>query len=148
MAKYAAMSQWEFSSTLSEMCPVMSKLQFSLALTNFPFASFSLLADYSSIKLTSEASFHLSRAAETVKFLLDNNTLSNKRLQWQITNKSCELHYVKLDQDTLLLSQIGCIICLPNAIIKANIINWCKQMTRGIPAAGFYTMAYGFGIKK
>ena len=148
MAKYTAMSEWQFSSTLSEMRPVMSELQLSPALTNFPLASFSLLADYSSVKLTSEASFHLSRAAQTVKFLPDDNALSNKRLQRQITNKSRGLRYVKLDRGTLLLSQIGYIICLANAIIKANIIHWCKQVKRGILAAELYAMAYGFGIEK
>lgn len=126
----------------------MSELQLSPALANFPLASFSLLTDYSSVKLTSEAFFHLFYAAQTVKFLPDNNALSNKQLQRQITNKLCELRYVKLDQDTLLLSQIGCIICFANAINKANIIYWCKQITRGVLAAKFYTMAYGFEIKK
>ena len=87
-------------------------------------------------------------AAQTVKSLPDDNALSNKRLQWQITNKSRGLCYVKLDQDTLLLSQIGCIICLANAIIKANIIHWCKQVTCGILAAKLYAMAHGFGIEK
>ena len=50
-----------------------------------------------------EASFDLSRAAQTVKFLPDDIAILNKRLQWQITNKSRRLRYIKLDQDTLQL---------------------------------------------
>ena len=65
MSKYAAMSKWQLSSTL---------------------ASFPLLADYLSVKLTSKVSFNLSRAAQTVEFLPDNIALVNKRLQRQITN--------------------------------------------------------------
>ena len=50
-----------------------------------------------------ETSFDLSRAAQTVEFLPDDIALLNKQLQWQITNKSRGLRYVKLDQDTLQL---------------------------------------------
>ncbi len=35
-----------------------------------------------------EASFDLSRSAQTIKFSTKNIALLNKRLQWQITNKS------------------------------------------------------------
>ena len=34
-------------------------------------------------------------AAQTIEFSPDDQTLSNKQLQWQITNKSCGLYYVK-----------------------------------------------------
>lgn len=128
----------------------MSELQLNPALANFSLASFFLLADYSSVKLTSEASLHFSHIIQTVKFLPDNNNQSNKQLQQQITNKFCRLHYIKLDQNTLLLSQIGCIICFANIINKANIIYWslmkCKQVTRSVLAAELYRMAYEFDI--
>lgn len=48
-----------------------------------------------------EDSFDLSRAAQTVKFLPNCIAMLNKRLKWQITNKSQGLRYIKLDQDTL-----------------------------------------------
>ena len=41
-----------------------------------------------------EASFNLLQVAKTVKFLLDDIALLNKRLHWQITNKSLGLHYI------------------------------------------------------
>ena len=119
-----------FSLTLSKMHPViseflampkcmtMSEWQLSLsALANFP-----LLADYSSVKLTSEepikeskimtkdcgnltptqhlpeASFDLFCAAQTVEFSPDDIALLDKRLQRQINNNSQGLCY---DQDTL-----------------------------------------------
>ena len=55
----------------------MSKWQLSWTLASFP-----LLADYSSIKLTSEASLNLSRAVQTaaqiIEFLPDANAFTNK----------------------------------------------------------------------
>lgn len=48
-----------------------------------------------------EASFDLSCATETVEFLPDNIAPLNKRLRWQIINKSQKLYYIKLDRDTL-----------------------------------------------
>ena len=112
-----------------------------------------------------EASFDLSRAAQTVEFSADDIALLNKRLQWQITNKSRGLRYIKLDQDTFqlvvftdssfannkdMLSQIGYVICLADATNKANIIYWslikCKRVTRSVLAAELYGMAHGFDI--
>lgn len=48
-----------------------------------------------------EASFDVSCATETVEFLPDNIAPLNKRLRWQIINKSQKLYYIKLDRDTL-----------------------------------------------
>ena len=112
-----------------------------------------------------EASFDLSRAAQTVKFSPDDIALLNKQLQWQISNKSRGLRYIKLDQDTLQLvvftdssfannkdmsSQIGHVICLADATNKANIIHWSsikyKRVTRSVLAAELYGMAHGFDI--
>ncbi len=44
-----------------------------------------------------EASFDLSQAAQTVESSSDDIALLNKRFQWQITNKSRGLRYVKLN---------------------------------------------------
>lgn len=55
--KYAPMSKWQFNSTL---------------------ASFSLLANYPSIKTSNEAFFNFSHIAKTVKFLPDTIILLNE----------------------------------------------------------------------
>lgn len=119
MSKYNALSKWKFSLTL---------------------ASFSLLADYLSVKLTSKeavkavkgcnyltyiktlpkASFNLFHATQTAKLLLDNDTIS----------------YV---------------ICLTNTTNKANIDSFSmkyKQVTCNIVATKVYAIAYKFDIKK
>lgn len=89
----------------------------------------------------------------------------NKRLQWQITNKSQVLHYIKLDEDILQLvvfidfklannkdisSQISFVICLANATSSVNIIHWFlikyKRVICNILAVELYGMAYGFVI--
>lgn len=112
-----------------------------------------------------EASFHLFQAAQTAEFSPHDIAMLNKRLQWQITNKSQGLRYIKLDQDTLQLvvftdssftnnkdlsSQIGYVICLADATNKANIIHWSlikyKRVTRSVLAAELYGMAHGFAI--
>ncbi len=87
MSKCAAVSEWQLSSTL---------------------ASFPLLADYPSVKLTSEnvikaaedrkyltstqhlpeASFDLSRLVQTVKFSPDNDTISYVICLADTTNKA------------------------------------------------------------
>ena len=96
-----------------------------------------------------KAFFVPSYAAQTVEFLSDDQTLSNKQLQWQITNKSRGLRYVKPDpRDTHLFSQISYVICLANVINESNIIHWCPQLIRGVLATNFYAMANGFDIKK
>jgi len=49
-----------------------------------------------------------------------------------------------------LLSQIGYILVLEDALYRANIIYWllikCKRVTRSVLALELYTMAYGFDI--
>ena len=113
----------------------------------------------------SEAFFNLSRAPQTVKFLPDDIAMLNKRLQWQITNKSRGLRYIKLDQDMLQLvvftdssfannkdmsSQIGYVIPLADTTNKANIIHWssikCKRVIHSVLPAELYGMAHGFDI--
>ncbi len=63
--KYALVSGWQLSSAL---------------------ASFPMLADYPSVKLTSEAYLSFSHATKTVKSSPDNIALVYKQLQRQITN--------------------------------------------------------------
>ena len=99
-------------------CTTLFKCQLGLTL-----ASFSLLADISSIKLTSqkafqgikdqkylnstqnlpEASFDPFRIIQTVDFLPANITLLNKQLWLPITYQSRGISYVKLNQNTLQL---------------------------------------------
>ena len=140
MSKYAAMSKWQFSSTL---------------------ASFPLLADYSSIKLTSEeaiketkimtkdcgnltptqhlpeASFDLSCTAQKVKFTADINTV-----QLVVFTKSS---FTAIND---LSSQISYVICLADTTSKAKIMHWCNQVTRSVQAVELYAMAHGLDIKK
>ena len=90
----------------------------------------------------------------------------NRRLKWQITNKSEGLHYIKFDQDTQQLviftdslsannkdmsSQIGYDIYLANATNKANIIHWSlikyKSIICSVLVAKLYRMAHRFDIK-
>ena len=48
-------------------------------------------------------------------------------------------------------SQIGYVICLADAISKANIIHWssikCKRIIRSVLVAKLYGMAYEFDIR-
>ena len=44
-----------------------------------------------------KASFVPIHTVQIVEFLPNDQTLSNKQLQWQITNKFCGLYYIKLD---------------------------------------------------
>ncbi len=60
------------SSTLSKYM-VISKWQYNLALASFP-----LLADISSVKLTNKAFFGFFYITQTVKFLLNDHALLNK----------------------------------------------------------------------
>lgn len=111
------------------------------------------------------ASFDLSYAAQSVEVSNDDVMALNKRLLWQITNKSRGLRYVPLDQTTIRLviftdssfannkdlsSQIGYVICLANSSNRANIIHWssikCKRVTRSVLASELYAMAHDFDI--
>ena len=112
-----------------------------------------------------EASFDLSYAAQSTEFTPDDVTALNKRLQWQIDNKTRGLRYVKLDPNSLkvvvftdssfannrdLSSQIGFVVCIADKTDKANIIHWssikCKRITRSVLAAELYGVAHGFDI--
>lgn len=85
-----------------------------------------------------EASYDLSRAAQSTDFTKDDVAALNKRLQWQVDNKSRGLRFVKLDQDSLqlivftdssfannkdLFLQIGFVICLVDKSNRVNILH-------------------------
>jgi hypothetical protein len=85
----------------------------------------------------SEASFDLFHAVQSTEMSSDDINALNKRLQWQITNQTRDLRYVKLDQSSLrlviftnssfannrdLFSQIDYVICLANDT-HANILH-------------------------
>lgn len=111
-----------------------------------------------------EASFDLSVAAQSTEFTKEEVAALNKRLQWQLDNKSRGLKYVKLNTKALRLivftdasfannkdmtSQIGYVICRCDAE-KTNVIHWsstkCKRVTRSVLASELYAMANGFDL--
>lgn len=85
-----------------------------------------------------EASFDLSYAVQTTEYTDDDVASLNRRLQWQVNNKSRGLRFVRLDKNSLQLivftdssfannkdlsSQIGYVICLANATNKVNVMH-------------------------
>ena len=114
----------------------------------------------------SKASFDLSYAAQSTNFSSDDIDALNKRLQWQIDNKSRGLKYVQLDRDSLrvvifidfffvnnrdLSSQIDYVICLIDFINIVNILHWssikCKKMTKSVFVFELYVMTHEFDLK-
>ena len=86
----------------------------------------------------SKASFDLSYAAQSTDFSSDDIDALNKRLQWQVDNKSKGLKYVQLDRDSLRVvvfidfffvnnwdfsSQIDYVACLTDFIDIVNILH-------------------------
>ena len=150
------------SLTLSKMCPAifesmmsncaaMSKWQFSLTL-----ASFSLLADNSSVKLTIE---------KVIKAVEDYNYLTFSQNLLEVSfNLSCDAQIVKFSPnngiiqlvqlvvftDSLfkdnsdLLLQINYITCLANANKEIKF----KRVTFGVLAAELYAISHRFDIEK
>ena len=96
-----------------------------------------MLGDYPSVKLTSE---NVSKAAEDRKYL----TFIQNLLEASF-NFLNPVQTVKFSPDNDTISYV---ICLANAITMANIIYWCKQVTRCVLAAKFYAIAHGFDIEK
>lgn len=97
----------------------LSKSQFCLTL-----ASFFLLADYLSIKLTKKVSLYLFYITQIAKFLFNNNIV-------------------------LLISFIIYLVDMTN---NANIIHWSsiqyKRVTNDIYIADLYIMAHKLSIEK
>ena len=113
----------------------------------------------------SKTSFDLLYAAHSTDFSSNDIETLNKRLQWQIDNKTKELKYVQLDRDSLrivifidfffvnnrdLSSQIEYVICLINFIDAVNILHWssikCKRMTKSVFVFELYVMTHGFDL--
>ena len=113
-----------------------------------------------------EASFDFFHVAQIID-ISDNDVIAlNKRLQWQIDNKTKNLKFVKLNKNTLQFvvftnssfvnnknfsSQIEFVICLIDSINKINFLHWsfvkCKRMTRNVLIAELYAMAHKFDIE-
>ncbi|KAF5205121.1 Ribonuclease h-like protein [Thalictrum thalictroides] len=120
-----------------------------------------------------EASFDLSVAAQNQLPTSNDVKQLNKRLNWQITNKSRGINFVGIDLNTAKLfifvdgsfagnkdlsSQIGFIVVLANEIdndtkkftIRGNILHWtsvkCKRVTRSVLASELYGMVSGIDI--
>ncbi|KAI1001416.1 hypothetical protein K3495_g6784 [Podosphaera aphanis] len=112
-----------------------------------------------------EAAFDLPFAAQATNPQKEDVNALNKRLKWQIENKSRGLNFVKLDINTLHLyvftdasfannkdfsSQIGYVLVLADSSKRANLIHWsstkCKRVTRSVLASELYAMVHGFDI--
>jgi len=119
-----------------------------------------------------EAAFDLSAAAQATDPNEADIKALNKRIQWQIDNKSRGLRFQELDLETAKLfvfvdgsfannqdmtSQIGYILVLGNEAqgeaeftLTGNTIHWsstkCKRVTRSVLASEIYGMVSGFDI--
>ena len=80
------------------------------------------------------------KAAEDYKYFTSTQNLLEASFDFSYTAQ-----IVKFLSDNDIINYI---ICLVNTIIKANIIHWYKQMTRGILAAELYIIAHRFDIEK
>ena len=113
-----------------------------------------------------EAFFDLAYAAQAINVISDDIALLNKRLTWQIENKSRKLKYVKLDFDSLrlmiftdsfyvnnrnLIFQIDYVICLIDASNWINILHWssikCKRMIRSVLIFELYELIHEFDFE-
>ena len=114
----------------------------------------------------SETSFDLSYAAQSIEYTSDDISQLNKRLAWQLTNKSKKFKYVRLHQNFFQLivfcdvffvnnrdfsSQIGYVVCLTDKTGTANLIHWssikCKRVIKSVLASELYVMSHVFDIE-
>ena len=108
----------------------------------------------------------LTYAIQIINVILNDIVLLNKRLTWQIENKSRKLKYVKFDFDSLRLMifidsfyvnnrdfifQIDYIICLIDVSDWINILHWfsikCKRMIRSVLVFELYELIYEFDFE-
>ena len=113
-----------------------------------------------------ETSFDFFHVAQVIDINDNDVIIFNKRLQWQINNKTKNLKFVKLNKNTLQFvvftnlsfvnnknfsSQIKFVICLIDSINKINFLHWssikCKRMTRNVLIAELYAMTHEFDIE-
>ena len=113
-----------------------------------------------------KAFFDLAHAAQVINVILNNIASLNKRLTWQIENKSRKLKYVKFDFDSLRLMifinsvyfnnrnfifQFDYVICLIDASNWINILRWflikCKRMIQNVLIFEIYELIYEFDFE-
>ena len=113
-----------------------------------------------------ETFFDLAYTAQIINVISNDIALLNKRLTWQIENKSRKLKYVKFDFDSLRLMifidsfyvnnrnfifQIDYVICLIDALDRINILHWfsikCKRMIRNVLIFKLYELIHEFDFE-
>ena len=138
-----------FSLTLSKMRPAISEyLAMSKCatmsewqLSHSALASFSSLADYSSIKLTSEKAVKSAKImTKDRKYLTSTQNLSEASFDF-----SRSAQKVKFTADIDIISYV---ICLADTTNKGNIMHWYNRVTRGVLAVELYAMTHRFDIEK
>ena len=114
----------------------------------------------------SETSFDFSYAAQAIIIISNDITSLNKRLKWQIENKTRNFNYVKFDINSLRLIifidfffvnnrnfsfQIDYVICLTDAVNQINILHWSsikyKWMIRNVLKFELYDINHEFNMK-
>ena len=113
-----------------------------------------------------EVFFDLSYAVQSIEYIFDDISQLNKRLAWQLINKSKKLKYVRFHQNFFQLivfcdvffvnnrdffSQIDYVICLTNKTGTANFIHWssikCKRIIKNVLTSKLYVMNHVFDIE-
>ena len=110
-------------------------------LSHLALASFSSLADYSSIKLTSEKAVKSAKImTKDRKYLTSTQNLSEASFDF-----SRSAQKVKFTADIDIISYV---ICLADTTNKGNIMHWYNRVTRGVLAVELYAMTHRFDIEK
>ena len=113
-----------------------------------------------------ETFFDLTYAAQIINVISNDIALLNKRLTWQIENKSRKLKYVKFDFDSLRLMifidsfyvnnwdfifQIDYVIYLIDASDRVNILHWFlikyKRVIQSVLIFELYELIYKFNFE-
>ena len=117
-------------------CAIMSDWQFS----HSALVSFSLLANYSSIKLTSKKAVQSAKImTKDCKYLTSTQNLPEASFDF-----SCSAQKVKFTADIDIISYV---ICLADATNRGNIMHRCNRVTRGVLAVELYAMTHRFDIE-
>ena len=113
-----------------------------------------------------EAFFDLSYAVQSTEYISDDINQLNKRLAWQLINKSKKLKYVRLHQNFFQLIvfcdvffvnnrdfsfQIDYVVCLTDKTDTTNFIHWsnikCKRIIKSVLTSELYAMNHAFDIE-
>ena len=162
--------------TLSQLaqCKKISPVDITASDIKSPYIAQRARGAYIASMTQPEASYALSAAAQVINPKKDDAATLNKVLQWQLTNQSRGISYIKLNVEDLRFvifvdaafannhdcsSQLGYVIVLANEVndkdtgiirLRGNIIHWsstkCKRVTRSVLAAELYAMVSGFDI--